>query len=664
MNEFSTMYHYFKGISSTNPSSSKDNQAATVIERKPSEGVSPSSPFKKQQQQTSPTTSQQQQEYMEMSSSSSDHDSNPTINAVTNLNYINVETSAKDEEMQKNVNESIKSTDECDGGGIIMSNELRILEPAYYDSNATAGSFMKTDAFSQQCSMALEDCSGTATASSSLNGSTNSESDPNSQLASDYMIQPSNRPVTQCHPSVQEFGDYLIQPSNKPVIADISNKLQPQQNQFVFPGGCPSSHPSSSTNPSHLKLQFKKKDQSKKGTLRRQGSDTSKTSVDDELVEIMNDFKNNVFTIQEVEQLVVSWKTRNDVQQSFKEKEAQLQLMRTQYDSLQEQMKEKMKRPTPFERVKKLFSRSKPLTDEPIDPKSPTTTAGGHRPISSLSLQSICSSSSSSGRMSTGSVCSGTSLGDSGTHSDHDERRFTGGSSNASTCRIGTPGSLLLDNYVVPPTPRPVSSSSASTTPTSPNRQPFSFPSSAMMKSPPITEHSEHYVMFPSNVPVFAAQSPPPTNDHHDYINFSGLNTIDETKETSDGNGVVENSATTVTVQPIKVQKPDPIYGPAKRSVPCSSFKPSTSVAIVAAATTKEDGKVFFNNAATSNGQQNASAITNKTFNTMAELDAKTMESLKNLTKSIDGCNASLSIAHQLKKSNSARDCSHEYMNV
>lgn len=41
----------------------------------------------------------------------------------------------------------------------------------------------------------------------------------------------------------------------------------------------------------------------------------------DELVEIINDFKNNVFTITEVEKLVENWQNRHDVQQSFKEKQ-------------------------------------------------------------------------------------------------------------------------------------------------------------------------------------------------------------------------------------------------------------------------------------------------------------------------------------------------------
>lgn len=79
----------------------------------------------------------------------------------------------------------------------------------------------------------------------------------------------------------------------------------------------------------------------------------------EELAEIINDFKNNVFTISEVEKLVMEWKNRNETQQSLKEKQEQLNKMRQEYDKIQHKIKENMKRPTPFERVKKMFSKSK-----------------------------------------------------------------------------------------------------------------------------------------------------------------------------------------------------------------------------------------------------------------------------------------------------------------
>lgn len=79
----------------------------------------------------------------------------------------------------------------------------------------------------------------------------------------------------------------------------------------------------------------------------------------DELLEIINDFKNNVFTISEVERLVENWQKRNDVQQSFKDKQRQLTAMREEYDRIQKRLKEEMKTATPFDKIRKFFSKGK-----------------------------------------------------------------------------------------------------------------------------------------------------------------------------------------------------------------------------------------------------------------------------------------------------------------
>lgn len=146
----------------------------------------------------------------------------------------------------------------------------------------------------------------------------------------------------------------------------------------------------------------------------------------DELLEIINDFKNNVFTISEVERLVENWQKRNDVQQSFKDKQRQLMAMREEYDRIQKRMKEEMKTPTPFDKIRKFFSKGKkgkyfPELFYPIDyqkirrifllisitdtkesvgvatdsstSKSESINGGlaDRRPVSSLSLRSISS---------------------------------------------------------------------------------------------------------------------------------------------------------------------------------------------------------------------------------------------------------------------------------
>jgi quinol monooxygenase YgiN len=51
------------------------------------------------------------------------------------------------------------------------------------------------------------------------------------------------------------------------------------------------------------------------------GSNQMLSTPQDELLDIIHDFKKNVLSINQVENLVETWKNRNDVQQSFKEKQ-------------------------------------------------------------------------------------------------------------------------------------------------------------------------------------------------------------------------------------------------------------------------------------------------------------------------------------------------------
>lgn len=600
MNEFTTMYHYFKGISDSSAPATQ-----VMIEEK---SFDASKPCNKQKKQNSPSISISTEGYMEMSGSDQDSSSSP-INAVTNLNYINVDNYAKDEELNKNLNDT-KTTDEPE----IMTNEMKILEPDYFDSNE----INKTDEFSQECSNLLENCS-------SLNSSNESQAD--------YLIQPSNIPVTNGNVKKIEntFGDYLTHPSNRPVelktlCENADYQIQPSNRKVFYP-------PTPiDIDQSHLKLNFKKSNKS----LVKSDSSGSKTSADDELLEIMNDFKNHVFTIQEVEQLVMSWKNRNDVKQSDKERQEQLEKMRCEYERIQAQMKEKMKRPTPFDRVKKfkkLFFRNKSSSS---DDAGDDTKLGCNRPMSSLSLQSISSSSSSSGRMSTGSACSGASLGDSGTHSengDHEERRpvFT------NTCRVGLPGSLM-DNYLIPPTPRPVITPAS--TPTTEDKPQPTFNKFDMM---------ENYSMFPSNIPVH--QQHVDHHVHHDYINFSGLNTIEETKENE------------VTVQPIKVQKPESLYGSITKrpSDFCSTFKPN--LIINPTVVIKGENVNFKKNDHTDDIVLSKENI-NEIYKNLNELDAKIQENNKKIVNAVNECHSSFANNNNNCDGSANERIHHEYMNV
>lgn len=558
MHEFTTMYHYFKGISDSTPDKSII-ELKTVVKKElslPPEAVDEMS------------EGDHPEEYLEMNGSGSepsDNNNNDSSfkaltkeNAVANLNYLNVTKELATEEsfdcvdsaiamsiemkvmkkhdstdMLNNLNDlKIKEEDEKEIDQITncgeLTNELKISEPKYYDSNELN---KVGDDFSNECSDVLDNCSSNGTDTASLTPSTNSVlSTETKQVAiiqeEDYLIQPSNKPVSS------DFGDYLTQPSNRPLTK--YNNVQVMQHDYM---NQPPSHSKIKRDRevSHLRLYFKKKTDSfndddgcgyakihelhsptksmksvkstkSTGTLKRQDSDISKKSVDDELLEIINDFKNNVFTIQEVEELVSSWKNRNDVKKSFKDKQEQLQKMREEYERIQEKMNDNLKRPSPFERMKRLFSRKH--DKETSKTASESSDFQVNRPVSStLSLNSA--SSTSSGRMSTSSQVS---QGDSGTHSDHDERRHHNGC-NTSVYRIGHPGSLM-DNYLIPPAPRPISTAST------PNDNIY-FPSNSRNFNP--IDTPEHYIMFPSNMPVFPT---PPSSSSIDntFSTFKGSN--------------------------------------------------------------------------------------------------------------------------------------------
>lgn len=465
MHEFTTMYHYFKGISEASPDK-------IIIQ--PKMAHSPNT--------CNLVRHHQSEGYMKMNGSGSDIESsqNETFSSVSNLNYLNFEATGhgqdevdlaidkkkqaeKDKEILNNLNSDI---DHDAREQEILFNELKITEPMYFESSDVN----KSDAFSQECSNLLESCN---------------VSDVNDF---DYLVQPSNLPVRKID-TVE--SDYLVQPSNIPVHEYTNLEIGRDWHDVQEAG----------RDLSHLRLSFKKKDSESSGTskdrgLQRQESNTSKKSVDDELLEIIADFKNNVFTIQEVESLVESWKSRNDVQKCFKDKQEQLQKMREEYERIQQQMKEKLKRPTPFERMKKMFSRNKSTTNtkdtqsssgpsdicEDIKFSMMPSTSQSNRPNSSSSLHSISSNSS----------------GISSSNSSEERKCVTKNRAGSS-----------MEDYMIPPSPRPLN---------------------PVLENRPISnahDSDEHYTAFPSNVPVAVQQQ------MSDYVNTSAmLNSIDENNET------------------------------------------------------------------------------------------------------------------------------------
>ncbi|KAF5304250.1 hypothetical protein FQA39_LY09777 [Lamprigera yunnana] len=285
-------------------------------------------------------------------------------------------------------------------------------------------------------------------------------------------------------------------------------------------------------------------------SISQKSFDICEDKVQRELLEIINDFKNNVHSISQVEKLVEEWKNRNDVQKSFKEKQQQLNEMRIRYEKIQHDMKTNTKKASPFELVKKLFFRGKTKDcdkSEISSPQSVSTTnlnsarsftpTQGHRPISSLSLQST-SSSGSSGRMSTISGCS---IGDSGTHSDHEERKNILGGSQDDDFRNELNKAIINLNYIVPPPPRPFHpvkfSPKSKVFPTIEERPPQPIP------RPECQASDAYYIEFPpSGLPVqgliendkFSKSTLSNKNEHgnnQDYINVQNLQSNSDSEE-------------------------------------------------------------------------------------------------------------------------------------
>lgn len=251
-------------------------------------------------------------------------------------------------------------------------------------------------------------------------------------------------------------------------------------------------------------------------------SEDIEDKVQKELVEIITDFKNNIHSITQAEKLVEEWKNRNDVQKSFKEKQEQLTELRLKYEQIQNKMKSAMKKPTPFERMKKLFSKPKHENNLKVSYTSSNSDSSSinNRPLRSLSS----SSSGSSGRISTLSGCS---LGDSGTISDNEDRALMPGKHKDVEIRNDLNKVVLELNYNTVPAPKPFVKT----------REEHSY--ELIQGSPqPHNITNEFYIQYPpSGLPIPGFQDiqtkegkatndytnieiSTPTSDIHEYMNF------------------------------------------------------------------------------------------------------------------------------------------------
>ncbi|XP_040153831.1 uncharacterized protein LOC120894974 [Anopheles arabiensis] len=551
MNELTTMYHYFKGVSGA----SSDQVMIQPKQQQHGTGL----PLRTQNKTDAEKilshvhALKQAEGYIDMScANGSDQVDGSSGASAINIHYLNDRPAGSELTPPGPPDEKDVCGENEDNFDVVRDTDRRCNNGSLR-SVESAERAAKYDIFSNECSDLLENCEAGSTASAECvtNG--------------DYMLQPSNAPFTPptdrtptpppLPATAEPMGDYMIQPSNIPV--------HPYCN---VPEVVPETGPTTEA-ASHVRLSFRKEDPASEDTYgtttaglprcrRNTGSSAEGRTVDDELLEIISDFKNNVFSIQEVEQLVTLWKNRNDVQKSFREKQDQLARMREHYEQIQRELKDKLKRPTPFERMRSFFSRTKPspaggkaaaakqragngsaggASDPPgadVCDEIKFSMAGGGgsnggyavvRPQSlSLSMNSMGSDNSeqsSGGRLSSGG---GPPVGTPTDGAPSEGRRL----SHSKSWPKGTEN----ENYMVPPSPRPVSEelhlvrgvrlgsgtlvgalnrcSNGSCSSTASSHSNHSSHSSSSSNSAGswagMGKQESHYVMYPSNVPVFA----------------------------------------------------------------------------------------------------------------------------------------------------------------
>ncbi|XP_052124698.1 MAP7 domain-containing protein 1 [Frankliniella occidentalis] len=130
---------------------------------------------------------------------------------------------------------------------------------------------------------------------------------------------------------------------------------------------------------------------------RRRDSDPALASLgdeDDDILGIIHDLKSSSFSLGalgEVEHLVESWRGRNATHQSLRDKQEQLARMREELQRVEHRLGGEA-RPSPFERIKRVFSRARHGRSSKARAGPAAQPAPPARPASSLSRRSSSSS--------------------------------------------------------------------------------------------------------------------------------------------------------------------------------------------------------------------------------------------------------------------------------
>lgn len=170
-----------------------------------------------------------------------------------------------------------------------------------------------------------------------------------------YCIPPEPRPLENCQPGV---------PKSNPVLVKRVSTLTSDGNGYIFVEQTSdkiSHNPEirSETIVSHItKEAVLTTDVENQPASSMAGAPKPLTldATDENLVELLNDFKDNVYNMAQLELLFENWKSRSDVQNGMKERKKELKKIRDEYNKIQEELRKNKKTNVLFEKFTKFLA--------------------------------------------------------------------------------------------------------------------------------------------------------------------------------------------------------------------------------------------------------------------------------------------------------------------
>lgn len=168
---------------------------------------------------------------------------------------------------------------------------------------------------------------------------------------SGYLIMSEGTDTTS-ESSKTSNNDFQVNPVSTSLKPDKPDrKLSPQSNGASSSSSSRDATPTPKPSYTDLREMMNSRENRKNHTF-------ALDAADEQLIELMNDFKNKTYDMKQVELLFESWKQRPDVQNSIKEKMKMLEKLREEYRQITQQKNKISKKPSVLDMVRKTLNSS------------------------------------------------------------------------------------------------------------------------------------------------------------------------------------------------------------------------------------------------------------------------------------------------------------------